>query len=217
MKYKAFASLLVLSLAAGACQRNGESQPNSTNSAVASTSAAENSSRSGAGAGPANGSDANQSAQATNGLELRLVEDGFATGHPGLHSSGSIEFGQPKDQVIAAVAAIRGRPTAGRNAECPSGAVDYASFGPLDLHFQDGKFAGWVLDGAANPPIENEWGVAIGKRRSEIGDGDRDPPRFEQTSLGPEFSVEGIGGMLDGNTPNARVTTLFSGVSCFAR
>lgn len=153
-----------------------------------------------------------------NGEELRLTGNGLATASPGLHSSGQLTFGQSRDKVVAAITAIRGAPTAtGRNAECPSGAVDFVSYGPLDLHFQGGRFAGWVLDAAATPPIEEEYGLRIGWTRADLASSDQGPATFKTGSLGPEFDFGGIGGLLDGPGRNAKVTTLFAGVTCFAR
>lgn len=209
--------LLALGLAAAGCQGGTGNQATATDTTT-NMSAGAASSNAVANGAAANGAAATAPSDPAGNGELRLIEKGFATGAPGLHAGGSIEFGKPKDEVLAALTAIRGQPTAtGRNEDCPSGPVDYASFGPLDVHFEDNRFAGWVLDGQASPRIENEWGYAIGMQRSELGAGDRDAPKFEKTSLGTEFSAEGIGGIMDGDGPNARVATLFSGVTCFAR
>lgn len=153
-----------------------------------------------------------------NGQELRLSGNGLETASPGLHSSGRLEFGQSREEVLAAVSAIRGQPTeTGRNAECPSGPIDFAAYGPLVLNFRDGKFVGWVMDDAATPPIEEEYGLRVGWTREDLTQSDQGPATFENGSLGPEFDFGGIGGLLDGNGPNARVTELFSGVTCYAR
>ncbi|HEY0114821.1 MAG TPA: hypothetical protein VGB54_03780 [Allosphingosinicella sp.] len=153
-----------------------------------------------------------------NGQELRLTGNGLATASPGLHSSGQLAFGQAREEVLAAVTATRGRPTAsGRNAECPSGPVEFAEFGPLALHFENGRFAGWVLEAAATPPIEEEYGLAIGTTRADLQESDQGPATFENGSLGPEFDFNGIGGLLDGPGSQAKVKTLFAGVTCFAR
>jgi hypothetical protein len=153
-----------------------------------------------------------------NGQVLRLTGGGLATASPGLHSSGQLTFGQTRDEVLASITAIRGQPTdKGRNEDCPTGAVDFASFGPLDLHFQNNRFVGWVMDGPATPPIEEEYGLRIGWTRTDLQESDQGPPTFKTSSLGQEFDFNGIGGLLDGPGRNAKVTTLFSGVTCFAR
>jgi hypothetical protein len=39
----------------------------------------------------------------------------------------------------------------------------------------------------------------------------------EPTSLGIEFSAGGIGGLLDGESPDARITAMWAGVTCLFR
>ena len=153
-----------------------------------------------------------------NGQQLHLAQGGFTSGSVGLHHANLISFGQSQAEVTKALSDILGAPSrTGRNAECPDGAVEFASFGTLDVHFQGGKFVGWVLDGQMNPELESYQGLMIGQARSEISAGDGDEPTFEKSSLGAEFQSEGIGGMLSGNGPDAKVTSLFAGVTCFAR
>lgn len=150
--------------------------------------------------------------------QLRLIGGGLAVGTRGLHSSEQIDFGAPRERVVAAVTALRGAPTAtGRNADCPSGPVEMVSFGALDLHFEEGRFAGWVLDGPTDPPIREEYGLGIGSPRSEIMEMVPGEVTFRTSTLGPEFDEAGLSGLLDGEGPEARVTVLFSGVTCFAR
>ena len=157
------------------------------------------------------------SAGAPGSLEVELTQGGLSTGQRGLHHSGMVEFGQPRAEVVAAISAALGRPSAtGRNTDCPTGAVDYVSYGPLDLHFENGRFAGWVMDGAANPPIESYQGLRVGLLRSEL-DGDSEVVVDNDSTLGTELSVDGIGAILSGPGQNARIKTLFAGVTCFAR
>jgi hypothetical protein len=199
--------LLLLAATVAACAGGREDGSNGAAEAAATVSA------------PAtDAQQASGNAQGSTAPELRLGREALLAGQPGLDASATLAFGRSRHQVVDAVAAIRGPPTAtGRNAECPSGAVDYARFGSLTLHFDESGFAGWVVDGAAQPPLRTEQGIGIGSRRSELGKGDQEGPTVENGSLGPEFSLNGIGGILDGDGHNARITSLFSGVTCFAR
>ncbi len=150
-------------------------------------------------------------------LEVNLAEGGLSTGQRGLHHLNILTFGLPRDRVIADISAALGRPTAtGRNAECPSGPVDYASFGALDLHFEEGRFVGWVIDEAGGPEIESYQGLTFGQLRSELG-GDSEVTVDADSTLGTELSVDGIGVLMSGPGQSARVTNLFSGTTCFAR
>ncbi len=157
-----------------------------------------------------------QAAPAAGSQQIELTGEGFSSGAAGLHHSNMISFGQPQAQVVEQVSAILGQPSAtGRNADCPSGAVDFVSYGSLDLHFEGGRFAGWVLDGPS-PALESYHGLAIGVRRSALAD-ELAAEAVANSTLGTEVTVNGIGALLSGAGADATVTNLFSGVTCFAR
>jgi hypothetical protein len=149
--------------------------------------------------------------------EVELTEGGLTTGSAGLHHANIIEFGASRQQVLAQLTPILGRPRLGRNADCPTGAVDTADYGALHLNFQDGRFAGWVVDRVSRPALETYHGFAVGQRRSEIDLDLADLEVVENSTLGTEINAFGVGALLEGPGPNARVKTLFSGVTCFAR
>lgn len=162
---------------------------------------------------------ANQSAQAPQpgSMQVVLGREALMTGQVGLHPGTTIAFGAPKAEVVSAISAIRGQPTGtGRNNECPSGAVDFAAWGALTAHFENDRFAGWVVDGETSPALNDDRGLAVGARRNEL-DGDAEITPVPDSSLGTEISVDGIGAILESAAPNARIKTLFSGVTCFAR
>jgi hypothetical protein len=152
------------------------------------------------------------------GQSVELVEGGFSYGSKGLHHADMIKFGEPRAEVIAALSGALGRPTAtGRNAECPSGPVDWVSFGSLDLHFEGGRFVGWVIDEAGEPKLESYHGLTFGDRRSDVDGGDMDVEVVADSSLGTELIVNGIGVLMSGPGQSDTVTNLFSGTTCFAR
>jgi hypothetical protein len=221
-KIKMLPAVLTLAAASVACSPSANKSANGTATNNAATANAAAAQPGNAATPAANGSAALppelQAKAGRNGQQLHLAEGGFTWGSPGLHHANTIEFGQAQADVTRALSDILGPPSrTGRNAECPTGAVDVATFGTLDVHFQDGKFVGWVLDGQMNPVLETYHGLKIGQARGEISAGDGEETSFEQSSLGSEFSAGGVGGMLDGSGPNAKVSTLFSGVTCFAR
>ena len=152
------------------------------------------------------------------GQSVELIEGGLSFGSKGLHHADSVNFGAPRAEVIAALSGALGRPTAsGRNEECPSGPVDWVSFGPLDLHFEGGRFVGWVIDEAGEPRLESYHGLTFGERRSAVDGGDMDVEIVPDSSLGTELTVNGIGVLMSGPGQSDRVTNLFSGTTCFAR
>jgi len=224
-KFNMVASIVALAAVSAACSpaaqnKSGNAAGNSTNSTTANAAAAQPAASNQAQA-PANAaSDLPADMQALagrNGQQLHLAEGGFTSGSPGLHHANLISFGQSQAEVTQALTEILGPPQTGRNGDCPDGPVEFANFGELGVHFRDGKFVGWVLDGEMNPVLETYQGIKIGMQRSGLSAGDGDPPTFEQSSLGSEFTADGIGGLLEGSGANARVKTLFSGVTCFAR
>ncbi len=159
----------------------------------------------------------NSAAAGGGGQTVQLAAGGLTTGSQGLHHSNIIEFGEPRAAVVSQLSAILGRPSAsGRNAECPSGPVDFVSFGALDLHFENGRFAGWVIDEAGRPKLQSYHGLSFGDRRSEL-DGDADIVVAQDSSLGTELSFNDIGVLMSGPGASDRVTALFSGTTCFAR
>ena len=152
------------------------------------------------------------------GDKLILEGGGFSFAQPGLHPYRYIDFGLPRDTVVRAVTIIRGRPSgSGRVARCRSEPMDFTAYGALVLNFRHGRFVGWVLNPGARPLIETDLGLGIGTPRDQVGYGDQDLTSTRATTLGPQFEINEIGGYLSSNRPNARVTRLYSGATCFAR
>jgi hypothetical protein len=206
MKRMRFIGGAALAVLAAACTQSGN------------TGAANDLSGNTAQAAPGDNS-ANQSAQAEPGMQLRLGSNGLLAGQVGLHSSQQLDFGSPRDQIVAAVTAIRGRPDGdGAYEECGAGPTQYVRFGPLTLNFQEDRFVGWILDGpSGEPPIEHEMGLGIGTSRADLVESDQGEASIEQTSLGTEFDANGIHGILSSDAADARVTELWAGVSCAVR
>lgn len=151
------------------------------------------------------------------GQSVGLTKGGLTTGSVGLHHSTLIEFGEPRAQVISKLQAALGGPSAqGRNEDCPNGPVDFLSYGPMDLHFTNGRFVGWVIDEAGAPEFESYRGLSFGDRRSDL-DGDAEIEVMSDSTLGTELTVDGIGVLMSGPGQSDRVENLFAGVTCFAR
>jgi hypothetical protein len=148
---------------------------------------------------------------ALDGEGLRLVLQNGATR--------LLAFGAPRAQAEQAVGAALGRAERSANSECGAGPLDFTRYGPLQLVFQDGAFAGWVVDRAGS--LSTIDGVAIGSRAAQVQDA-RTLERVPGSTLGEEFRLGGggtgaIGGFFDGAGADARVTQLFAGTTCFFR
>ena len=132
-------------------------------------------------------------------LVYTLAGDGL---EPGL------SFGLAQAEAVAAATAAFGAPTGEEhNDECGEGPMDFVNFRDLSLGFQDGRLAGWSLDGPM-PSLRTAAGLAIGAPRSALGDAAID----RESTLGPEFSVDGVGGLFDDR--ERAVVALWAGRVC---
>lgn len=127
-----------------------------------------------------------------------------------------LPFGLPQERVLAVLQAFRGPADRGTNSECGAGPLDYAVWADgLTLHFQDGRFAGWALDGRAEGAHSTRSGIGPGSTRRELEAAYNS--RIEQSSLGTEFTAGGISGILHGAGGEARITDMWAGLSCVFR
>ena len=121
-----------------------------------------------------------------------------------------------REAVLAVLESFRGPADRGTASECGAGPLDYSAWADgLTLYFQDGRFAGWALDERAGGAHATASGIGPGSTRRAL-EAAYDP-NIEQSSLGMEFSAEGLSGVLDGSGLEARVTALWAGVSCVFR
>jgi hypothetical protein len=150
---------------------------------------------------------ASRPALALDGEGLRLVD-------PGSGRTRLLPFGLPEPQVLAILEPLRGAPEErSRNDECGAGPLAFASWPDgLQLVMSDGRFVGWSLD---EPGLETMSGLGLGSTRAELlGAYDA---QIEQSTLGPEFSVGGLSGLLSSAGERPRVTTLWAGTICAFR
>jgi hypothetical protein len=118
-----------------------------------------------------------------------------------------LKFGMKDSDVIAAATNAFGTPgKREHNDECGEGAMDFVSFHDLQLAFQDGKWAGWSLSGKT-PALHTAGGIGIGTPRKALGKVEID----EQSSLGPEFAIGDVGGVLG---EDGKVMALWAGSTC---
>jgi len=133
-------------------------------------------------------------------------------------SSRHVRFGIAKADAIQMLGAALGHPVEqAENQECGAGPLGYAAFRDgLSLYFQDGKFAGWDLDGRENGKFATGNGIAIGMTRKalEAAAGSID---VGETSIGNEFMAGNLSGLLSSPAPDGKVTNLWAGVTCIAR
>ena len=83
--------------------------------------------------------------------------------------------------------------------------------------FQNGRFAGWGLDGRSRGAVTTADGIGVGTTRSQLDAAIGDPLQVRPTTLGTEFTAGSYHGLFDGPGDNAPITDMWAGVSCAAR
>jgi len=127
----------------------------------------------------------------------------------GLQPAGTnlrIDFSRAEAGAVETVSRILGaRPAATVDqAECGAGPVRAVRWqSGLTLNFQDGDFAGWVVD---EPGLVVAGGYRVGMAAPDLA--------LHQTSLGHEFEAGGVFGLID---QAGEVAALWSGTTCFFR
>ncbi|AIZ63595.1 hypothetical protein PK28_07640 [Hymenobacter sp. DG25B] len=141
-------------------------------------------------------------------------------------STTEIPLGMPQEELVALLNKVLAQKVAsvGINSECGVGPLKMATWGNgLTVAFQQKKagnwlFAGWSVGAPAgtSPKPTTMAGVGIGSTRAELESAY--VIKRMKTSLGQEFSTaDGLYGILDGPGPEARITSMWSGVSCVFR
>ena len=141
---------------------------------------------------------------------LRLAADGLRPDGTELR----IDFGRAKSGVIPAVTRLIGKPPSDdvTNAECGAGPVNTVSWDGLHLNFMNGDFLGWVAD---DPAFATTSGLRVGASRAALAAAGI--AGFEETTLGTEFDQGGVSGLIRSEGPDAPVTALWAGLTCFFR
>lgn len=130
-----------------------------------------------------------------------------------------VKFGAPMKEAVAALDGMLGpgsKPET--NQECGAGPITFVKWpGGLTGLFQDDRFAGWSVDSdSPKGTFVTDKGVGVGSTRADLLAAYPDA-KIEETSLGTEFTAGGYDGVLSGKGAEARVETLWAGLSCVFR
>ena len=139
---------------------------------------------------------------------------GLSTGLLVLPDNGHIDFGRTQASAIASASKVIGAGPANvaPNFECGAGPLQIATWDQgMTLLFQNGDFVGWV---ATSRGFATGTGIAIGQTRQQI---ETAALTVRETTLGWEFDAGGVFGLFEQPDANAKVTTLWSGTTCFFR
>jgi hypothetical protein len=133
----------------------------------------------------------------------------------------SVRFGTTRADAEQAAINLFGEAAAERSiiSGCGAGPMEFTTWGPLTLNFQEERFVGWTIEHPGDvPTVDGAW---TGLSRTEL-ERARDVRLFEGSTLGDEFSYQApgggtIGGIFEGEGGDAIVALLYAGTTCFFR
>lgn len=126
-----------------------------------------------------------------------------------------LSFSRTRVQTLVTMGLIEPTPGAeSANSECGAGPLAFVAWPDgLTLAFQDDRFVGWAVD---KPGLATKDGIGVGATRAQLKAA-RPKVRVTESTLGTEFDAGGLGGLLDGEGPDAKITHLWAGVTCMFR
>ena len=156
-------------------------------------------------------------------FSLALSSNGIQIINPVNGSTTEIGFEMPLQQTLGTIEKVlKSAPNITINSECGAGALKMATWdNGLTLLFKENRndewfFVGWAANQAKNPALKltTMAGIGIGSTRKEMESAY--VIKVGKTSLGYEFSTnsDDLFGIFDGADADAKVTNLWSGVSC---
>lgn len=150
--------------------------------------------------------------------KLAIDPDGLRWFMPPNGAARPLPFGMAQVDTLSSLEGVRGKAAEGINADCGAGTVQYANWADgLSLVFQNGRFAGWSLDGRAAGGLTTADGIGIGTTRAALDEAIGAPLIVRETSIGTEFTAGAYHGLFDGKGADARITDMWTGVNCVAR
>lgn len=142
-----------------------------------------------------------------------IVVDANGVGPKGAET---FRFGTARGDVDPALAkAFGAEGEQGENFDCGAGPMQFSSYGPLQVAYQDGKLAGWYL--RAGDRMATSDGVQPGTTTLEGLKGERQLRELD-TSLPGEFEYTTADyGTIGGFSEDGVITSLHAGMTCFFR
>lgn len=126
----------------------------------------------------------------------------------------TLDFGTARDAVVKAIEPVLGKGTDGD--DCSIMPLKTLSFPGIDLTFNDAGFAGWTADPqAGDKGLKTASGIGVGSTRAALDAAYK--PQVAESSLGLEFNVDALDGILSSDKPDGTVTDLWAGETCVAR
>jgi len=146
--------------------------------------------------------------------ELVLAVDGLRV------EETMVAFGSSGADAVVAVTGQLGAPSEeGEDNECPAGPATYARYGSgpgrFLLTMQDGAFVGWSIGPESELRFED--GIGLGSTRDEVEASLGPVEMIPDSTLGFEFHVGTVSGLLEEDAPTGKVAALWAGINCIYR
>lgn len=142
-----------------------------------------------------------------------LVVDANGVGPKGTEP---FRFGSKRDEVDAGLTKAFGTaPEIGENAECGAGPMQFSSYGPLQVAYQDDRFAGWFL--RAGEGVTSVDGIRPGVTTLSALKGERAVREIDSTLPGEFEYTSADFGTIRGFSVGDTITALQAGLSCVFR
>lgn len=125
----------------------------------------------------------------------------------------ALDFGMDRAAVEQAVAGVLGAGKPGD--DCELGPIKTTRYPGIDLSFNDTGFAGWTVDRDNKSGLKTASGIGIGATRKALDAAYK--VQVEDSSLGHEFMVDSLDGILSGDAATDTITNLWAGETCVAR
>jgi len=147
-------------------------------------------------------------------IQLALEGEGLRVFLLPSGSSRPVSFGMPKNSALEILTTVRQSPPTeqGESAVCQ---LSYANWADgLTAWFSGDRFTGWSLrPGSAS--LSTAGGIGLGSTRMELESVHQ--PDFGDSTLGVEFTADGLAGLLESAEPDAKVLNLWAGTACVVR
>lgn len=145
--------------------------------------------------------------------ETVLVVDANGAGAVG---QPAMRFGTAREEVDAALSQAYGsEPELGDNGECGAGPMQFSTYGPLQLAFQNGKFVGWNLSEGSDAATSD--GVQPGTTPFALLRQERQVRDIDSTFTGEFEYTSADYGTIGGFSEDGQISSLHAGMNCFFR
>ena len=125
-------------------------------------------------------------------------------------------FGTAREEVDSALSqAFGSEPELGENGECGAGPMQFSSYGPLQLAFQDEKFVGWNLREGTD--VATSDGVQPGTTPLALLKEERQVRDIDSTLTGEFEYTSADYGTIGGFSEDGKISSLHAGMNCFFR